>query len=91
MSATYNTQGYLTIRLDTGISLATATDPKIVYIKPNGAKGEWVATISGTHLEYAAANDTFDVVGQWSVQAYVLIDGRNAFGKIAAINIAKKL
>jgi hypothetical protein len=87
----FKNQGYTTIELDTQISLAGATNPRILYKKPNGISGEWVATVDGTTLVYEADNDTFDQVGVWSFQTKITIDGRDAFGSVVSQLIDKRI
>jgi hypothetical protein len=87
----FKNQGYISIELDTEINLGGSTNPRILYKKPNGVSGEWVATVDGTTLVYEADNDTFDQVGVWLFQTKITIDGRDAFGKTVSKLIDKNI
>ncbi len=63
------------VAIDLKQSLATATDPKILYKKPGGTVGEWVGTISGTEIIYPAVNGEFDEPGLWQFEARVQLSG----------------
>lgn len=84
-------QGLLTLSLDTGISLASATNPKILYVKPDGTKSSWVATINGTKVEKDLSNTDIDQAGVWQVQSYVEISGEKGFGEIESIEFNNTL
>lgn len=75
-------QGYLTISLDTGISLASASSPRIYYTKPDGTDGYWSGSISGTAIQKTLDNDDLDQPGIWAFQAYCTIGGLAAWGEI---------
>ena len=82
MSQLFTNTGLLTISLDTGQSLSSATVTKILYKKPNGVKGEWTATVSGTSVQYDVTNTDIDVPGTWQFQAYVEFSGEIGRGEI---------
>lgn len=75
-------QSYLAIELDTKRDLTGATVTQILYKKPNGERGEWEASVSGTELHYAVQNDDLDVRGTWEFQTYVVIGDRKGYGEI---------
>jgi hypothetical protein len=87
----YVGDSYTQISLDTGISLTGASVTRILYKKPNGIKGFWTATVLGTSLQYQLQNDNIDQDGIWSVQAYVEIGGKKAYGQVSEINFQKSL
>mgnify|MGYP006278934829 CR=1 FL=1 len=90
----FNTQGYLSITLDTNINLSAvgATDLAIKYKKPSGATGSWVATItSTTKLTYNFANTDLDEIGLWEVQGFFKVSGKNAYCDITNFEVTKKL
>lgn len=79
-------QSYWTLALDTKISLAGATETKILYQKPiSGTRGEWTATVNGTELTYAVQAGNIDESGNWKVQSYAVIGGRKAYGDIRTV------
>ena len=84
-------QGLLTISLDTGITLTSATNPKILYIKPDGTKGSWSATINGMKVEKDLANTDIDQAGTWQFQSYIEIGGEKGFGEIESIEFNNPL
>lgn len=84
MAQVFTNTGIITISIDTGISLIGATVTKIKYQKPDGTKGEWTATVSGTSLQYDADNDDIDQAGTWQFQSYVEIGGQIGRGEIVS-------
>lgn len=74
--------GYITITLETNISLAAATVTRIHYKKPTGTTGYWSASVSGTTLTYNVANADIDVAGLWEFQSYVEFSGEKSYGDI---------
>jgi len=90
----FNTQGYLSIKLDTGVNLATigATSLAIKYQKPSGATGSWSASITETtKLIYNFANSDLDETGLWKAQAFFTVSGKNAFCDIITFDVTQKL
>jgi hypothetical protein len=83
MANIYKGQGNITISLDTGISLAGASSPVILYQKPTGAKGQWVGAISGTLITYNVGATDIDQAGSWFLQAQVTIAGSISLGQVA--------
>ena len=62
----------LRIILETNISLTCATNPKIVYKKPDGTTtGLWTAEIVGTTLRVDLENKEIDQAGVWYVHSQV--------------------
>ena len=66
-------QTILRLRLNTRFNLTGATNPRILYIKPDGVtEGFFPATIQdGTFLVYNISNGDIDVSGKWTFQAYI--------------------
>lgn len=90
----FNTQGYLSIKLDTGVNLSAvgATDLAIKYKKPSGASGSWSASITETtKLVYNFTNTDLDEIGLWQAQAFFKVAGKNAFCDIVNFDITQKL
>jgi hypothetical protein len=87
----YVGDSYSSFSLDTGISLTGASVTKILYKKPSGLKGSWNATATGTVLSYQLQNGDIDEAGLWSIQAYVEIGGKKAYGKESTIYFEKSL
>jgi len=81
MSNIFIHQRIAPIVLDTGVSLASATNQKIKYRKPNGVTGFWSATIVGTTLTYTVTGTDVDIIGNWRLQAYYEISGQPVWGK----------
>lgn len=90
----FNTQGYLSIKLDTGVNLSAvgATDLAIKYKKPSGATGTWSASITETtKLVYNFTNTDLDEVGLWKAQAFFKVSGKNALCDIVTFDVTQKL
>lgn len=87
----YKDQSLLTIILETGLSLTTATDPKILYKKPDGTTGFFTATIARTKLTYDVQNGDLDQTGVWQLQASVQIGERTGLGDITKIKVEPSL
>jgi hypothetical protein len=64
--------------------LASAAVTNILYTKPNGEKGSWTATVSGTKLIYNVQNGDIDQVGIWKFESYIEVGGLKGFGDIAS-------
>jgi hypothetical protein len=75
MSAHVGDIGFQII-FDTGEDLAGATVHNLIFLKPGGSIVTFSGTIDGTTLKYTttAATD-LDIMGTWSVQAYVEMSG----------------
>jgi hypothetical protein len=82
----YNGQSLLSITLDTGIDLSTATELFILYRKPDGTKGQWTATQFETTKVDHALNEAekIDLIGLWKFQAYVKIGALEGYGDIVS-------
>jgi hypothetical protein len=92
MSLLYKGQSLITITVETGFeNLASAEVKKILYQKPDGTKGYWVATASGTKLVYEVSANDIDSVGTWQLQAYIEVSGKKGFGQITTQNFSQPL
>ena len=82
----FKTQGYLTLILDTGIDITSATTTNIKYKDPTGATGTFTGTLSGTtKILYQLTNSSIITPGTWEFQTYVVIGGLDAFGEVTMI------
>lgn len=84
----YKNQAYITIELETGVDLTSASAEVILYKKPNGNTGEWTATVSGTKLTYEFAEGDLNQAGTWRLQGSMIIDSRRAYTD--AVNMVVK-
>ena len=57
------------------IDLSIASNPKILYKKPDGVTGNWIAIIVEQNITYQPTTEQIDLVGIWTLQAYIEIDG----------------
>jgi hypothetical protein len=91
MSKVYVGQSALTILLETGIDLSTATTTEIRYKKPDGTEGSWPATVTGssnTKLSYGVADTSqLDQEGEWKVWAYAVFSSGTAIGEAASMTV----
>jgi hypothetical protein len=91
MSKIYQGQAHVVISIDTGVSLGGASQTKILYKKPNGTKGSWNATVTGTTMSYVPSNTDLDQSGDWQLQAFAVIGGKNALGEVIEMIVNKSL
>jgi hypothetical protein len=82
MAHAYINTGLITVELDTGLDLSSATVSKILYKKPDGKRGEWTATVDEKMLTYEPSNTDINQAGTWQFQAYVEIGGEIGRGEI---------
>lgn len=90
----FNTQGYLSIVLDTNVNLSAigAANLSIKYKKPSGETGTWSASITETtKLIYNFTNADLDEIGLWQAQAFFTVAGKNAYCDITNFEITQKL
>lgn len=81
-------QSYPKIVVDTNFDISTATELRILYKKPSGKKGFWPGTLNGTDaIEYEFEDGDIDQAGKWELQAFAVVDGKNAYGNVVAINV----
>lgn len=92
MSNIFKGQGYLTITLDTGINISTATTTNIKYKKPDGSSGSFTGSLSGTtKITYQCDDSSLDMAGYWDFQSHVVIGGVTAFGNPASVLVEETL
>jgi hypothetical protein len=77
----YKGQTLLIIELDTNYDLTGATNPKILYKKPDAAVGFWPGTITGSVISYQLQEGTIDQSGVWSFQAYFEKSGKKGYSE----------
>lgn len=88
MSYIHEGQGNWYLDLETSDSdLATATDPRIYYTKPNGVTAYWVATIVGTKLRKTFVDSDIDQVRKWKFQGTYVIATRTSKTKQVELTI----
>lgn len=74
------------ILLDTGQNITAATTKQIKYKKPDGTTGAWVATVvSNTQLRYIAITGDFDIIGEYLLQAYIVLPSWQGHGDVAKL------
>jgi len=74
-------QGLLTLKLNMGSDISTASTKRILYKKPSGTTGYWAATLDGiTTLSYDLSNSDLNEAGIWTFQGYIVIGGRAGYG-----------
>lgn len=80
----FKNQSLLSIILDTkNTDLASATVKKIIFKKPKGQKGEYVATVvDETKLRYDFQPGDIDQAGMWKFQAHIEIGGKVGLGEV---------
>jgi len=76
------------IRIDCINSLLGATNPKILYQKPDGTEGSWIASIEDEYyLEYQTVEDDLDQEGIWFFHASVTFGTAEKVGNLTSIEI----
>ena len=91
MGQLFKNQSSIVITIDTGIDLAGASGVKILFNKPNGAKGEWIGTVSGTTISYPLTETDIDRDGTWRFQALFIKSGKKYFSDITERHFLKPL
>ena len=90
--AIFNGQSLLTIELDTSYDISAATSAKILFQKPDGTTGEFIAVVSDTtKVSYTVDESDIDQAGTWIMQAYVEIGGLKGYGGKAYITVEGNL
>ena len=88
----FTNQGYLSITLETGITITGATVMKILYTKPDKTTGFFSASASGTTaLTYQFDNTDLDQAGKWRFQSFVTIGGLDAWGEVVIERIIEPI
>lgn len=83
----------LAIILNAGESIVLASKLMIFYRKPDGAIGQWPATLQGTnYASYTTASkNDLDQYGIWKVQLYAEIEGWRGVGEIADMKVYREI
>ncbi len=90
MTKTYVGDVNTEIRLDTEVSLASATALKISARKPDGTEVLWTGSADGTVVRYYTLADDLDVAGQWLLQAVVTTAAGEGRGETAKLKVYPK-
>ena len=80
--AIFKNQDLLTLTLQTGIDVSSASAAVVLYKKPSGTTGSWTATVSGNNVIYDVQPGDLDESGSWSIQPKVTIGGEIGYGDI---------
>lgn len=86
----FKAQTLLTITLDCGQDISTASSLLIHFVKPlTLTAGSWTAVASGTNsIKYVIVDSAdLDESGTWQVQSHVVIGGKIAKGQIATFEV----
>ncbi len=75
------------ISLVSHVSLASASNPRIYYTKPDGTTGYWAATISGENVIYQVLASGLNMLGVWRLQAYVEVGGLPYHGATVRLKV----
>lgn len=81
----YKGQTLLTVELDTGVDISTASTKEIVVTKPDGTKEAVAATVTGTtKLTYVVPSGStlFNQEGVYKLQGRFIISAREAWTEI---------
>jgi len=79
------------IRIDCINSLSGAANPKILYQKPDGIEGFWIATIvNNRYLEYQLVEDDIKLEGLWLFHSSVTFDGNEKVGNLTSVRIRSR-
>jgi hypothetical protein len=87
----FTLQEYLLLKLDTGISMSTATNKRILAKSPTGVVSEFSASSDGNYLVYSFDAASFNDEGVWQLQASAEIDAKKIYGQIVSINVKRTL
>lgn len=87
MGKIYKEQIGVNIQLDTRFDLTGFSVAKILYKKPDGEEGFWIASVDGTIISYTTLEDDLSLHGTWYLQAYVEISGAVYFGETSIMNV----
>jgi hypothetical protein len=75
----------------TNAELLSATLKRILYKKPNGAKGYFNAVVNGVNLDYDFQTTTLTEPGTWCFEAYVKIGANTYLGAIDSVKFEPSL
>ena len=93
MSDVFKGQELLTIKLDCVTDIGSATVLKILFKKPDGSVGEWVAQRDGAtnKIYYTVSSGEIDQVGKWKLQSFVTIGGNDGLGDVVEVDFKQPL
>ena len=70
------------IILDTTEDISTQTTLKILYMKPSGTEGEWIATVyDTTKAKYVTTSGDLSEKGLWYLQVYLELPSWKGYGE----------
>ena len=88
MTKTYTGDTGTVITLDCGQDISTASVRNILVRKPDGTAATWTASASGTTaIQFTTLAGTFDMPGQWLLQAQVTVGGGTWRGETAQLMV----
>lgn len=80
------------ITLECGKNISAASTLSIKYRKPKGDTGTWTGTLEGTTaLYYTTVDGDIDELGEWLIQAYVVLSGQKFHGDIVSLDVKSPL
>lgn len=86
MNEQYFTGTRITIVLDDlRIDISTATSVLVLYRKPTGQRGEWVADKFGDSIRYTTLTTDMTVPGKWQLQACAVFGTERKPGRICPL------
>lgn len=91
--AIFKNQSLVTITLDAGINISTATGLKILYRKPDYSLGSWSGTLVGTNeIKYDVVDEMIlDQFGTWELQIKCTLGGKILYGNKVKLIITDNL
>lgn len=76
------------IRVNVGESIVTAVVKKILYKKPSGITGEWIAILEGSnYMYYITLPNDLNEIGEWLIQAYIELPDWKGLGETASFRV----
>lgn len=90
MERIFRGQAYI-IQIDMGQDVTTGSSPVILYKKPFGITGEWVATISVNKLTKEIGNGELNEIGSWQLQGKIKLSGDKNLSDINVLQVNKSL
>lgn len=60
------------IRVDTLVSLSTATGLNILVTKPDGSSDTWAGVADGTNIKYTVGEGDLDIEGKYVVRSHIV-------------------
>jgi len=75
------------IQLDTGVPLIGATLAQILAKRPDGVILTWMASVSGSMLQYTTIATDLSMPGTWILQAKVTLPDGSWLGEATSVKI----